>query len=96
MNVRLRPEAEADLEDAARWYEDRRRGLGSEFLDEVLSTLRAIAERPDRYARVEGAIRRAVTARFPFGIFYVVEEPGTVVVAILHSSRDPSRWKGRT
>ncbi len=28
MKVTLRPEAEEDLESAARWYEERRRGLG--------------------------------------------------------------------
>lgn len=30
--LRLRPEAEAELEEAYRWYQDRRRGLGSDFL----------------------------------------------------------------
>ena len=46
MKVALRPEAEADLEDAAQWYERQRRGLGGEFLDEVLHTLQAIEDRP--------------------------------------------------
>jgi hypothetical protein len=32
---RFRPEAEADLADAYRWYEDKRVGLGDEFLDTV-------------------------------------------------------------
>lgn len=36
--VRLRSEAEEDLEDAARWYEGQKRGLGQQFLDEVTRT----------------------------------------------------------
>ena len=47
MTVTLRPEAEADIEDAARWYEERRKGLGDEFLDEVLHTLGSIEGNPD-------------------------------------------------
>ena len=37
LEVRLRPEAEQDLADAATWYEEQRQGLGHEFLDEVLT-----------------------------------------------------------
>ena len=31
--LRFRPEVVGDLEDAAQWYNDRRQGLGGEFLD---------------------------------------------------------------
>ena len=74
MTVHLRPEAEADVSDAARWYEAQRSGLGSEFLDEVLRTLSSISEYPDPYPRVSGDVRRAVMRRFPFGVFYVMDE----------------------
>jgi len=43
MIVTIRPEAEADLLDAAQWYEQCRVGLGSSFLDEVLATLDHVA-----------------------------------------------------
>jgi hypothetical protein len=39
----LRPLAEADLEDAARWYHDERAGLGERFLSDVDRTWRAFA-----------------------------------------------------
>ncbi len=96
MRVSLRPEAEVDIEDAARWYEGRGRGLGGEFLDEVLRTLGGIGENPDLYVRVHGEVRRAVTHRFPFGVFYIVEDNDAVVVAVMHASRDPVEWKSRT
>jgi hypothetical protein len=34
VDVRLRPEADQDLADAAGWYEEHRPDLGQEFLDE--------------------------------------------------------------
>lgn len=46
LEVRLRPEAEQDLADAAAWYEEQRQSLGHEFLDEVLTMLSGIAETP--------------------------------------------------
>jgi plasmid stabilization system protein ParE len=95
MKTTLRPEAQDDLESAARWYDERRRGLGGRLLDEVLHTIGLIAENPRRYPRIHGEIRRAVTARFPFGVFYLMEGDAVVVIAVMHASRDPARWKER-
>lgn len=96
MSVRLRAEAESDLRDAAAWYEGQHAGLGAEFLDEVLRSLASIAENPERYPKVHKDIRRAVTSRFPFSIFYFTSTVDEIVLAVMHSSRDPGRWKRRT
>ncbi|MGQ0834917.1 MAG: type II toxin-antitoxin system RelE/ParE family toxin [Gammaproteobacteria bacterium] len=78
VEVRLRPEAEQDLADAAAWYEEQRPGLGQEFLDEALAAFSAIAEMPLMYAVVYRATRRALMHRFPFGIFYQLDDAGVV------------------
>jgi plasmid stabilization system protein ParE len=95
VDVRLRPEAEQDLAESARWYEDQRPGLGQEFLDEALTTFAAIAERPLASAAVYGSLRRALLHRFPFGVFYLVDDDGAVVIGVIHGSRHPRRWKNR-
>ena len=94
--VRLRPEAEQDLSDAAFWYEGQRPGLGKQFLDEVLAIFSTIAETPFMYPTVHRNTRRAVVHRFPFGVYYRVEDAEVVVVAVMHGSRNPRRWKSRT
>lgn len=96
LEVRLRPEAEQDLADAAAWYEEQRQGLGHEFLDEVQTTLATIAETPLMYPNVHRNTRRAVIHRFPFGVYFLVESAAIVVVAVMHGSRNPHRWKNRT
>ena len=96
LEVRLRPEAEEDLADAAAWYEDQRPGLGREFLDRVVSAFESIAERPNMYATVHRSTRRALIHRFPFGIYYRIETDSIVVVAVMHGSRNPRLWKQRT
>jgi hypothetical protein len=50
----VRPLAEADLEDASRWYEDERPGLADRFLTDVDRTFARI---------VEGYVTRSVTTR---------------------------------
>lgn len=93
--VRLRPEAEQDLAEAATWHEARRSGLGHDFLDEVVTTLSNIAETPLRYPNLHRDIRRALIHRFPFAIYFQVLTQTVVVIAVLHGSRNPRRWKGR-
>ena len=96
LKVYLRPEAEADIEDAAAWYDRQRKGLGQEFLDDVLVALDTISENPNIYPVVYKQSRRPVVRRFPFGIFYRVDEGSVVVLAVMHGSRHPRRWKKRT
>ena len=95
LEVRLRPEAELDLADAALWYEEQRPGLGHQFLDEALSVLSTISESPLMYPMVHRNTRRALARRFPFGVYFRVEATTVVVVAIMHGSRNPHRWKSR-
>lgn len=71
-------------------------GTGHEFLDEVISAFRAIAQRPLQYPVVRRDTRRALMPRFPFGIYFRVENPNIVVVAVIHGSRHPDCWQRRT
>lgn len=96
LEIRLRPEAEQDLADAAVWYEEQRQGLGHEFLDEVLTMFSSIAKNPLIYPDVHRSTRRAVIHRFPFSVYFRVESATIVVVAVIHGSRNPHRWKSRT
>jgi len=96
IDLRLRPESEQDLADAAVWYEDQRDEMGNQFLDEVLSVFSVISETPLMFPVVHRNIRRALIHRFPFGVYYRVESDGIVVVAVMHGSRDPRQWKSRT
>ncbi|MGR3178995.1 MAG: hypothetical protein ACUZ8E_13160 [Candidatus Anammoxibacter sp.] len=48
------------------------------------------------YPVIHRYTRRSVIHRFPFGIFYRVEESSVVVVAVMHCSRHSQHWKKRT
>lgn len=95
-DIRLLPEAEQDLFEAATWYEQQRLDLGQRFLDEVVSALAAIAENPRRCQALHRGVRRMLLRRFPFSVFYLIEDDGITVIAVMHASRNPRRWKSRT
>ena len=93
--VRLRPEAGRDLAEAAIWYEEQRPALGQRFLDEVAAAFTVISETPLIFPVVHKNARRALIRRFPFGVYYRIEADEIVVVAVMHASRHPRRWKRR-
>lgn len=91
----IRPEAEADAREAFHWYDERLPGLGQAFLSELDREFRSILESPESRARIHRDLRRALLHRFPYGVFYVVESTRIVVVAILHTARNPRTWRRR-
>jgi plasmid stabilization system protein ParE len=91
----LVPEIESDLGEAFTWYEQRRQGLGLEFLTCVDACLQSICRNPQVYARVADKTRRALVRRFPYAVFFEEGDGRITVYAICHTAQHPSRWKLR-
>jgi plasmid stabilization system protein ParE len=89
------PEAEQDIAEACAWYERRRTGLGEEFLSCVEACVEAIRRTPEIHPMIHESYRRALVRRFPFGIFYEFEEDTVTVYGVMHTSRDPGKWRRR-
>ncbi|MBX6315333.1 MAG: type II toxin-antitoxin system RelE/ParE family toxin [Isosphaeraceae bacterium] len=88
--IRFLPEARAEYDAAADWYEQQKPGLGVDF-----TVLNRIAANPQLHAAVYGDVRKARVSRFPYVVPYR-EEPGEVIViAVFHTARDPSIWQSR-
>ena len=85
--VRLEPEAKQDIREAWQWYEQRRTGLGEEFVDAVDDVFELIAAAPERFPLVHRNVRQVLIKRFPYSVCYVVESGVVYVVAVLHSRR---------
>ena len=96
MRLVVREAAEADIAEAARWYEQRSPGLGSEFLRAVDVTLAEVARMPERYPLVRGRARRALLRRFPYAVFFVASPDLVSVFACLHVRRAPRHWRERS
>jgi plasmid stabilization system protein ParE len=94
-SFRIRPEAQADIEEAAFWYEDQRPGLGERFTRELFELIHRIAESPLQFPLIDVSVRRALLHRFPYAVYFLLEAGRTVLVAVLHQRRDPAVWKHR-
>jgi plasmid stabilization system protein ParE len=93
--VVLRDEAQAEFDEAFDWYEVQRAGLGPEFVAEVQKVFDCVAANPLMHGVVFADIRKSVVRRFPFNVFYRPHPDRVEVLAVFHSSRDPSIWQGR-
>ncbi len=91
----IAPEAQQDVDEAYSWYEDRRPGLGEEFLGCVDACIRAICRMPELHAKVHEEYRRALVRRFPYAIFYEYTGGKVTVYCIFHASQDPKKWRYR-
>jgi len=92
----FRPAAAADVEDAYRWYEYQRAGLGDEFLAAVSTGIESLVAYPERFPIVYRQTRRANLRRFPYSLFYRIIDDQIIVVACMHGRRDPRRWQSRS
>jgi len=91
----IAPEAQQDVDEAYSWYEDRRYGLGEEFLGCVDACIQAICRMPELYTKVYEEYRRALVRRFPYVIFYEYADEKVVIYSIFHTSQDQKKWKNR-
>ncbi len=96
LRVITRDEAEADIAEAALWYERRCGGLGKEFIHAVDSCFDLIARQPETFPVVYRDARLALLRRFPYLVIYRVFPDFVSVVAVMHRRRHLRRWKSRT
>lgn len=82
------PVVEADVAEAAEWYEAHRPGLGQRFVSTVHTADKLLMAEPRRYAVCFGDVRRLNLADFPYGIFFFLHSEVIVVLAVLHNRRD--------
>ena len=96
--VIFRPAAVEDVVEAAAWYEAHAPGLGEELIDEILRATGRAQDNPElfRVVRRNGEIRRVLTERFPYKIFFCVAGETLYVHAVLHGARHDRRWRERS
>jgi toxin ParE1/3/4 len=93
--LRINRFAQSDLENAWDYYENKEKGLGGEFWMEAKDKLDEIEKNPMQFQIIKDETRRANLKRFPFGIFFVVNEIYINVFGLIHFSRSPITWQKR-
>jgi len=93
--IKISQEAEFDLDEAYEWYKAQVNELGSEFIRVVDRNLALVQQNPLAYPTVFRNVRRKLLPRFPYGLFYIVENDIIFVLACFHVKRNPQQWQRR-
>jgi len=93
--VIFKPAATEEAAEAYLWYEEQDEALAVDFKQSVDEIVSAITQFPESYPVVYKNLRRALTRRFPYAVFYSVEANRIIVHAVSHVRRDPKEWRDR-
>jgi len=87
--------AEAEINEAADFYDVQSPGLGSVFIDEMQRAIGRIAEFPEAAPFVRGRVRKRPIVKFPYSLVYSVRPDEIRILAVAHPKRRPFYWRGR-
>ena len=96
MNFHFHPEAFQEYADATQYYAGISTSLAIGFVSQVEEGINLILLYPRAWQPIEEDIRRHLVKRFPFGIYYTIENNENLIIqAVMHLSRKPGYWKAR-
>jgi hypothetical protein len=90
VRVQVLDEATVDLADGFRFYERQADGLGEYFLDSLWSDIHSLHIHGGIHA-IYNNFYRFLSKRFPYAVYYRIEDGVARVRAILDCRRDP-KW----
>ncbi len=90
MKVRILRSAFDDLASAREFYQKQQESLGEYFLDSLFAEIDALAFYGGIHPVREG-FHRVLTGRFPFAVYYRIQQGEVIVFRVLDCRRDP-RW----
>jgi len=95
MKIEFLPIVKSELEDAIEYYDLQVQGLGNKYKNEAKSTIKRIAIFPTAWMEVKPEIRRCIMHKFPYNIYYSIQNNIILILAIAHQHRKPDYWIDR-
>ena len=91
--LRFLPEVEMDVPNGRLWYEEKSPGLGEEFLRVFYACSQELTRNPLIHQTVHREFRRCLLRRFPYAIYFRVEDNVVIVFGLFHCARGPRRLR---
>jgi len=91
MRLQILDLAKSDLIGGFHFYEDREKGIGSYFLVSIYSDIENLKVFGGTHRKAYRGFHRALCKRFPFAIYYTVEENVVRIGAVVDCRQRPSR-----
>ncbi|MHB8766888.1 MAG: type II toxin-antitoxin system RelE/ParE family toxin [Deferrisomatales bacterium] len=93
--VTFHPAAQAEVVEAAQYYEEQSPGLGPALIREVERAVEQLAAGPETAPRIGRRVRRKLLHRFPYSLVFAVYPDRLRIVAVAHQKRRPRYWHKR-
>ncbi len=90
MKLKILPSAHRDLLAGYKFYEKQSKGVGSYFLDTLFSEIDSLVLYAGVHPIFYGMYHRVISKRFPFAVYYQLEEGTLIVCAVLDCRRNPA------
>jgi ParE toxin of type II toxin-antitoxin system, parDE len=95
VTLRQHVEASREVDEAFKYYETQRPGLGRSFIAALEHGYDQIEAFPKAWPPARGKTRWYILEKFPFGIVYLELQNEIVVIAVSHLSRRRDYWLSR-
>ena len=95
MKTRFHEEALEEFADAVAFYRSVDRGLAKRFRTSVGIMVSSIGIQPLLGPIHWNDVRKSVMLDFPYSIFYMQVDAHILIVAVMHTSREPDYWLDR-
>ncbi len=89
MRIQVLDEAEDDLQDGREFYDRLESGVGDYFAAALAADIDSLILFAGIHP-MEFGFHRALSKRFPFGVYYLIEEEIIRIYAVLDLRRDPA------
>lgn len=93
--VRLRLEAELEIEETFEYYRGESPRIAERFLREIGSSIKKIRSNPKLFPSYTKNTRRRVLGSFPFSVIYQERDEIILIIAIAHAKRREGYWSKR-
>ena len=94
-DVFILPDAEAEIEAAFLWYQDRNPEVADAFRAEVFECIDGLTDDPEKWKMDEWGTQRCLLRHFPYTVFYEISGKDVFVLAVAHRRREPGYWRRR-
>lgn len=87
--------AREDIREIALWYRNEQDGLDDRFIFSLKASLDSLIKNPFVYQINFHSVRSMLMKRFPYRIYYLIEEPAILIVGVMHTKRNPKLIRRR-
>jgi plasmid stabilization system protein ParE len=94
MRIEILDKAAEDLLEGFRFYEKQREGVGHYFIDSLMADIESLHLYAGVHAKQWG-YHRMIARRFPFALYYRIQEEVIQIHAVLDCRRNPAWIRDR-